>query len=50
LWESRAARQALRTQGRGQIAEQMIFDAIEAQRLLIAEALCKTARTNEMAF
>jgi putative transposase len=42
LWESRAARQALRAQGRGQIAEQMIFDAVEAQRLLIAEALGKT--------
>jgi putative transposase len=42
LWESRAAREALRARGRGQIAEQMIFDAIEAQRLLIAEALTKT--------
>jgi putative transposase len=42
LWESRAVRQALRAQGRGQIAEQMIFDAIEAQRLLIAEALGKS--------
>jgi putative transposase len=42
LWESRAARQELRAQGRGQIAEQMIFDAIEVQRQLIAEALGKT--------
>lgn len=42
LWESRAARQTLRARGRAQIADQMIFDAIEAQRLLIAEALTKT--------
>jgi putative transposase len=42
LWESRAARQALRAKGRGQIAEQMIFDAVEAQRLLVAEALART--------
>jgi putative transposase len=49
LWESRAARQTLRAGGRGQIAEQMIFDAIEAQRQLIAEALTRTKSARRFA-
>jgi putative transposase len=42
LWESRAARQGLRARGRGEIAEAMIFDAVEMQRRLVAEAAAKT--------
>ena len=42
LWEAREARKTLRAKGRGEIQERMIFDAVEAQRLILAEAAAKT--------
>lgn len=42
LWEHRQAVKALRERGRRSIDEQIIFDAIEAQRMLITEAKSRT--------
>lgn len=42
LWEHRITRKALREQGRREFNERMLFDAIEAQRLLVQDASLKT--------
>lgn len=48
FWEHARARKALREQGRSELDEQMIFDAIAAQQVLIEDASEKTkaARRN----
>jgi len=43
-WEHKAARHSLREQGRREFNEQVLFDAIAAQRMLVAEASAKTKR------
>jgi putative transposase len=42
LWEHKRARHRLREQGRREVNEQMLFDAIEAQRMLVEESALKT--------
>jgi putative transposase len=42
LWEHKRARQKLQEQGRRDVNEQMLFDAIEAQRMLVEESALKT--------
>lgn len=42
LWEWKMARSRLREQGRTEYDERIVFDAIEAQRLLVDEAVLKT--------
>jgi putative transposase len=42
LWEQRHAMAALRERGRQAVDEQMLFDAVTAQRLLVDEAFVKT--------
>ncbi|WP_199229710.1 Mu transposase C-terminal domain-containing protein [Azospirillum sp. TSO22-1] len=44
LWEHKEAQRRLREQGRGAVDEQLIFDAVEAQRALVAEAVAQTKR------
>lgn len=44
LWEHREALRRLREQGRSAVDEQLIFDAVEAQRALVAEAAATTKR------
>lgn len=42
LWEHRQALKALRARGIKTVDEQLIFDAVEAQRMIVAEAARKT--------
>lgn len=42
LWEHKQARRKLLEQGRHEINERMLFDAIEAQRMLVEDASAKT--------
>lgn len=49
LWEHREAQRRLREQGRAAVDEQLIFDAVEAQRALVAEAAAQTKRARRAA-
>jgi putative transposase len=42
LWEHRRARESLRARGIKAVDEKMLFDAVSAQRMLVAEAAAKT--------
>ncbi|MGA9766417.1 MAG: Mu transposase C-terminal domain-containing protein [Rhodomicrobium sp.] len=42
LWEHKLARKSLIEQGKRELNERMLFDAIEAQRLLVEESSAKT--------
>jgi putative transposase len=44
LWEWRAAGKRLRAQGRREVDEEAQFEAVEANRLLVADARTKTSR------
>lgn len=48
LWELKAAQAELRKQGRSEQNEQMIFDAIIAQRFLIEDEVKSTKRTRQL--
>ena len=41
-WEQLEAQRTLRERGRGAVNEQLIFDAVETQRFIVAEAARKT--------
>lgn len=45
LWEHRAARKKLHEQGLQEFNERMLFDAIEAQRMIVEESARKTKTT-----
>lgn len=49
LWEHKEAQRQLREQGRAAVDEQLIFDAVEAQRALVAEAAAQTKRARRAA-
>lgn len=44
LWEHKRAQKSLREKGRRFVDEQMIFNAVEAQRMLVAEAKIKSKK------
>lgn len=49
LWEHRQARKALRDKGIRAVDEQLIFDAVEAQRMIVAEASRRTKSARRQA-
>lgn len=49
LWEHRRAMESLRNQGKAAVNEHLIFDAVEAQRALVAGAIGQTARARRAA-
>lgn len=49
LWEHRRARESLRARGIRAVDEQMLFDAVTAQRMLVAEAAAKTKSARRQA-